>query len=414
MGKMDFSIDRGLFSGVYPGSWAVPQELAVRTSRSRKSLRIGIPKETFFNENRVAITPATVNVLVANGHQVFIEHDAGKGARYSDMDYNGAGAVICYKAEDVFSQADIILKVSPLSEEEIPLLKENQTLISAVNLGSLTPDYLSQLIKKNITAIGFEFYRSGDGSHPLVQMMSEIAGVSSIHIASELLTGNNDGQGILLGGITGIPPAEITIVGAGTVGFNAAQTAMGMGARVRIIDEEIYKLRRIEKELGINVYTSVAQGNYIREAVEASDVVIGAAYREDGRAPMVVTEDMVKSMREGSVIIDVAIDQGGCIETSTLTSHTDPTFVKYGVIHYCVPNIASRVARTASIAISNILGPLLVNIGDNGGLDNLVKYNEGLKQGIYIYRRHLTKKYMASIFGMSMNYRDIELLIVTM
>ncbi|RMG61943.1 MAG: alanine dehydrogenase [Bacteroidetes bacterium] len=411
---MQFSVDRGLFSGVYPGSWAVPQELAVKTSRAKKVLRIGVPKESFFQENRVPITPDTAGVLVANGHQVFLEHDAGIGARYSDKDFSEVGANICYKIEDVFKQADIILKISPLSGEEIGLLRENQVLISAVNLGSLTPDYLSQLIKKNITAIGFEFYRSGDGSLPLVQMMSEIAGVSSIHIASELLTGNNNGQGILLGGITGIPPAEITIIGAGTVGFNAAQTAMGMGARVRIIDEEIYKLRRIEKELGINVYTSVAQRNYIREAVIASDVVIGAAYREGQRAPLVVTEDMVKEMKPGSVIIDVSIDQGGCIETSRPTTHDQPTFIRDGVIHFCVPNIASRVARTASIAVSNIMGPLLVNIGDSGGLDALVRYNEGLKQGIYIYRRHLTKKNIANLFGMSMNYRDIELLIVTM
>jgi alanine dehydrogenase len=414
MAKSEYSIDRGLFTGIYPGSWAVPQEQAVQTSRSRKSLRIGVPKESFFQENRVAITPATVKVLVANGHEVYIEHNAGVGARYTDKDYSDAGSVVCYKVEDVFKQADYILKISPLSGEEIRLLRENQTLISAVNLGSLTPDYLNQLIRKNVTAIGFEFYRSGDGSLPLVQMMSEIAGVSSIHIASELLTGNNDGQGILLGGITGIPPAEITIIGAGTVGFNAAQTAMGMGARVRIIDEEIYKLRRIEKELGINVYTSVAQGNYIEEAVMASDVVIGAAYREGGRAPMVVTGDMIQQMRPGSVVIDVAIDQGGCIETSRVTSHDNPIFVKHDVIHYCVPNIASRVARTASIAISNVLGPMLVNIGDHGGLNNLVKYNEGVKAGIYIYRRHITKKSLSTLFGMSMNYRDIELLIVTM
>ncbi|MCB0844276.1 MAG: alanine dehydrogenase [Bacteroidetes bacterium] len=411
---MSFSIDRGLFSGIYPGSWAVPQELAVKTDQSRSKMRIGISKESFFQENRVAITPSTVGVLVANDHDVFIEHDAGEGARYTDKDYSDVGAVICYKKEDVFKQANVILKVSPLSGEEIALLMENQVVISAVNLGSLTPDYIQHLIRKNITAIGFEFYRSGDGSLPLVQMMSEIAGVSSIHIASELLTGKNGGQGILLGGVTGIPPAEITIVGAGTVGFNAAQTAMGMGARVRIIDEEIYKLRRIEKELGINVYTSVAQGNYIREAVMASDVVIGAAYRDGQRAPMVITEDMVKEMREGSVIIDVSIDQGGCIETSRPTTHDQPTFVKHGVIHYCVPNIASRVARTASIAISNIMGPLLINIGDNGGLDNFVRFNDGLKQGIYIYRRHLTKKNIATLFGMSMNYRDIELLIASM
>ncbi|MEZ4827471.1 MAG: alanine dehydrogenase [Bacteroidia bacterium] len=414
MGKISYTIDSGLFSGIYPGSWAVPQEMPTRADKSRRNLKIGIPKESFFQENRVALTPSSAAVLVNNGHEVYIEHKAGEGARFSDKDYSEVGVIICYKREDVFKQADFILKISPLSGEELALLRENQTLISAVNLGSLTPDYLNQLIRKNITAIGFEFYRGGDNSLPLVQMMSEIAGVSSIHIASELLTGNNNGQGILLGGITGIPPAEVTIIGAGNVGFNAAQTAMGMGARVRIIDEEIYKLRRIEKELGINVYTSVAQGNYIHDAVVAADVVIGAAYREGQRTPMVVTEDMVRQMRPGSVIIDVAIDQGGCIETSRLTTHDQPTFIKHEVIHYCVPNIASRVARTASIAISNVLGPLLVSIGDSGGIDNLVRYNEGLKHGIYIYRRHLTKKNIARIFGMSMNYRDIELLIVTM
>ncbi len=414
MGKVQFSIERGLFSGVYPGSWAVPKEMPASTRKSKKSLRIGVPKETFFQENRIPITPDSVSVLVSNGHQVFIEHGAGEGARYTDIDFSDAGAIISYNTADVFNQADILLKISPLSGTELDYLRENQTLISAVNLGSLNPDYLNRLIKKNITAIGFEFYESEDGSLPLVQMMSEIAGVASIHIASELLTGKNNGRGILLGGITGIPPAEITIIGAGTVGFNAAQTAMGMGARVRIIDQEIYKLRRIEKELGINVYTSVAQGNYIRDSVRESDVVIGAAYKQGGRAPMVVTDSMVQEMREGSVIIDVAIDQGGCVETSRPTSHDDPTFIKHGVIHYCVPNIASRVARTASMAISNILGPLLINIGDNGGLDNFVRYNDGLKDGIYVYRRHLTKKSLAYLFGMSMNYRDIELLIVAM
>lgn len=414
MGKAQFSIERGLFSGVYPGSWAVPKEMPSKTGKSRVKLRIGVPKETFFQENRVPITPDSVSVLVANGHTVYIEHDAGEGARYTDKDYSEAGAIIKYNAADVFNQADYILKISPLSEVEQGYLRDNQTIISAVNLGSLTPEYLNSLIKKNITAIGFEFYQSEDGSLPLVQMMSEIAGVASIHVASELLTGKNNGRGILLGGVTGIPPAEITIIGAGTVGFNAAQTAMGMGARVRIIDQEIYKLRRIEKELGINVYTSVAQGNYIRDSVRESDVLIGAAYKSGGRAPLVVTEEMVQEMREGSVIIDVAIDQGGCVETSRLTTHDAPTFIKHGVIHYCVPNIASRVARTASMAISNVLGPLLINIGDNGGLDNLVRYNDGLKNGIYIYRRHLTKKGLAYMFGMSMNYRDIELLIVAM
>ncbi len=414
MANINFSIEQGMFPGIYPGSWTIPQELAVRVEKQHTSLRIGVPKESLFQENRVPITPEMVSVLVANDHQVFVQHNAGIGARYTDKDYSEVGATICYKIEDIFKQADIIVKVSPLMEDELPLLRENQVLISAVNMGSLTPVHLASLLKKNITAIGFEFYRSPDGSLPLVQMMSEIAGVASIHIASELMTGFNGGQGILLGGITGIPPAEVTIVGAGTVGYNAAQTAIGMGARVRIIDEEIHKLRRIEKELGVNIYTTVAHSSFVREAVRDADVVIGAAYREGQRAPMVVTESMVSEMKEGSVIIDVAIDQGGCIETSKATTHDSPTFIKYGVIHYCVPNIASRVARTASMAISNILGPLLVKAGDHGGLDGLVKYNDGVKQGIYVYRKHLTKKNMASIFGLNMNYRDIELLIVSM
>lgn len=408
------SIDKGIFSGLTPGAWAIPQEMSVKLNKNKSVLRIGVPKEVFELENRVALTPATVEVLVSNGHQVYIEHDSGLGARYTDQDFSEAGAVICYKVEDVFKQADFILKVSPLSIHEQGLLREHQVILSAVNLGSISPDYLNQLIKKQITAIGFEFLRSADGTLPLVQMMSEIAGVSSIHIASELLTGKDNGQGILLGGITGIPPAEITIIGAGTVGFNAAQTAMGMGARVRIIDEEIYKLRRIEKELGINVYTSVAQKNFVHEAVISSDVVIGAAFREGSRSPMVVTEEMVQGMKPGSVIVDVAIDQGGCIETSRPTNHDNPTYISHGVIHYCVPNIASRVGRTASMAISNILGPLLVRIGDSGGVDGLLRSNEGLKHGIYVYRRHITKKNLAGLFGMNMNYRDIELLIAAM
>ncbi|RMG30978.1 MAG: alanine dehydrogenase [Bacteroidetes bacterium] len=414
MAKVEYAIESGLFSGIYPGSWAVPEVLPAKTDQKRKQLTIGVPKESFYQENRVPLTPDTVQTLVANEHRVFVEHGAGEGARYTDNDFSEAGAIMTYNAADVFRQANYIVKISPPTEKELVLMRENQVLISAVNLGSLSPTHLNHLIKKNITALGFEFYKSEDGSLPLVQMMSEIAGVSSIHIASELLTGLRGGQGILLGGVTGIPPAEVTIIGAGTVGFNAAQTAMGMGARVRIIDDEIYKLRRIEKELGISVYTSVAQSSFVRAAVRESDVVIGAAFKAGGRAPMVVTEDMVKEMKEGSVIIDVAIDQGGCVETSRLTTHDNPTFVQHGVIHYCVPNIASRVARTASMAVSNILGPLLVSIGDNGGIDNLMRFNHGLKEGIYVYRRHLTKKNLATILGMTMNYRDIELLIVAM
>lgn len=405
-------LESSLFTGIYPGSWAIPRELAHAKSDSQQSLAIGIPRENFFLENRVPLTPDTVAVLTGAGHRVFIETLAGSGARFTDRAYAEAGASVVVSAHEVFRQADYILKVSPLSGEELVLLRENQKVISAVHIGSLTPEYVRVLMQKNITAIGFEFYESADGSLPFVQMMSEIAGVSSIHIAAELLTQQNEGQGILLGGITGIPPAKVTIIGAGTVGFNAARTALGMGARVLIIDQELYRLRAIEKELGVGVYTAVAQRNFVRDAVTTSDVVIGAAFKAGSRAPMVISEDMVREMREGSVIVDVAIDQGGCVETSEITSHDAPIFLKHGIIHYCVPNIPSRVSRTASIAISNVIGPMLMQIGEHGGLDSYVKHNDGLKNGIYIYRRHLTKETLATMFGMP--FRNIELLLAAM
>lgn len=391
----------------------IAMEKAVKISKQQVQLRIGVPKEIFFQENRVALTPEAVQVLTFSGHQVYVEAGAGNGARYSDKDYSEAGAIICYKVADLYRNSDFIAKICPPTEDELPLLQQNQILFSALNMGSLTPDHIRHLIQYNITGIAFEFVQGQDGSLPLVQMMSEIAGVSTIHIASELLADRRDGQGILLGGVTGIPPAVITIIGAGTVGYHAARTALGMGARVRIIDDAIHKLIAIKKELGLEVYTAVAQYNYIKDAVIHSDVVIGAAFKKGKRAPIVVTEEMVEMMKPGSVIIDVAIDQGGCIETSRVTHHDHPTFVVHDIIHYCVPNIASKYARTASIAISNILTPMLLSIGDNGGLDHLIRTDEGVKQGIYTYRKHLTKKTIANLFGMNMNYRDIGLLIAS-
>jgi alanine dehydrogenase len=399
---------------VSPEVYNIPLENQMRETKQGKQLRIGVPKETFFQENRVALTPDAAAVLVNNGHKVMVETNAGLGARYSDHDFAEAGAIISHNVADLYNQSDFILKICPPSEAELPLLKDGQCLISAINLGSLKSDYLWHLIRKNITAIAFEFFQSFDGSLPLIQMMSEIAGVSSIQIACELLANKEYGQGILLGGVTGIPPAVITIIGAGTVGYHAARTALGMGARVRIIDESLPKLIAIKKELGfLDIYTAIAQYNYIKDAVMHSDVVIGAAFRKGKRAPLVVSEEMVQLMKSGSVIIDVAIDQGGCVETSEITSHENPTFIKHDIVHYCVPNIASKYARTASIAVSNILGPLMISLGENGGLEGLMRQDEGLKQGIYTYRRHVTKKTVANMFGMGMNYRDIGLLIAT-
>lgn len=402
----------GSFMGeMHPTSWAIPQEKTVKTSQKKTTLRIGLPKESRLHENRISLSPESVGVLVANGHQVYVQQDAGKASSFLDKAYSDAGAIICYTLADVYSKSDVITKISPLTDEELGLLKQNQVLLSAVNLGSLTPDYLKHLIKKNISAVGYEFIKSEDSSTPLVQLMAEIAGVSSIHIASELMTGIGGGKGQLLGGITGVPPSTVTIIGAGTVGYHAARTALGMGAVVKVIDSEVYKLRKLERELGVTFYTAVAQENYIRDAVSSSDVVIGAAYNQGRRAPIVVTEDMVLEMREGSVIVDVAIDQGGCVETSRVTSHEKPTFTEHDVIHYCVPNIASRVPNTASSAISNIVGPLLIQLGDFGGINQLIKFNDGVKEGLYVHRKYLTKQSLASLFGM--DYMNISLLIAS-
>ncbi|MFK7971613.1 MAG: alanine dehydrogenase [Bacteroidia bacterium] len=414
MGNIKYGVESELFPGLYAGSWAIPKEQVALIDQEKSQLTIGIPKEHFFQENRTPLIPEAIRVLVDNGHRVYIQSEAGAGARFTDVDFADAGATIKHSTAEIYQCANYILKVTPLSDNELELLRDNQTIISPVHLGSLSPEMLEQLMKKNVTAVGFEFYQSEDDSLPFVQMMSEIAGVSSINVAAELLSSKNDGQGQLLGGITGIPPAEITIIGAGTVGFHAARTAMAMGARVRIIDQEVSRLRRIVRELGAGIYTSVAQYNYIYDAVVNSDVVIGAAFSAGSRAPLVVTEEMVKGMRSGSVIIDVSIDQGGCVATSRATNHDHPTFIEHGVIHYCVPNIPSRVARTASTAISNVLAPLLLNIGESGGISHSIKTNEALKQGIYIYRHHLTKKTLARLFNMSMKYRDIGLLIATL
>lgn len=393
---------------------AVSLEQPLRLRQQQQRMRIGVPKETQLHENRVALTPETVGVLVNHGHEVIVESGAGQKAHYSDRDYANAGAILTANVADIYAQSEFIVKISPLTEAELPLLREKQTIISALNLGQLTPDYLYHFLQKNITGIAFEFFQAPDGTLPVMQMLSEIAGVASIHIASELLADRHHGKGILLGGVTGIPPAVVTIIGAGTVGYHAAKTALGMGARVRIIDEAIHQLIAIKKELGLEIYTAVAQYNYIKDAVVESDVVIGAAYKKGKRAPVVVSEEMIAKMRKGSVVVDVSIDQGGCIETSEVTGHDHPHFIKHDVIHFCVPNIASKFPRTASIAISNVLGPLLISVGEHAGLENLMRTDEGVKQGIYTYRKHLTKKGIANMFGMGMNYRDINLLFASM
>ena len=270
---------------------------------------------------------------------------------------------------------------------------------------------LKRLMELRVTAIGFEFIAEQDGTLPIVRMMHEISGSMAVQTAARLLESGAGGRGLMLGGISGVPPATVVILGAGVVGEWAARTALGFGAHVIVLDTDLSSLRSIEHTLDRRVTTAMANPQYVRQAVRRADVVIGAMMGIGTRSPMLVTEDTVAKMRDGAVIVDVVIDQGGCVETSRPTTLDEPTFVEHGVIHHCVPNLPSAVARTATYALSNVLTPYLIEIGDAPSINDALWKNSSLQAGTYVYRSHLTKKSLASMFGMS--HRGIELLIAS-
>ena len=385
----------------------LPQEEMLEVLKRKGELFIGIPKETSFQEKRVCLTPDAVSALVTNGHKVLLEAGAGNDSKFSDHDYSEAGAEITKDTAKVFS-CPMILKVESPSLEEIKLINPQTILISALQLKTQHKKYFEALASKRITAIAFEFIRDEDGAYPAVRCLSEIAGTASILIASELLTNTNKGNGLIFGNITGVPPIEAVILGAGTVGEFAARSAIGLGANIKVFDNSISKLRRIQTNLGMTMYTSTLQPKNLLKALKRCDVVIGAV-RGKNRAPILVTEAMVETMKPGSVIIDVSIDMGGCFETSEVTSHNKPTFVKHNVTHYCVPNIPARYSRTASVSISNIFTPYLLQIADNGGIEQTLRFDKGLKNGLYYYHGVLTNRSVAEWFDL--NYSDINLLI---
>jgi alanine dehydrogenase len=378
--------------------------------KKNNTLLIGIPKEVSFQECRIALTPLSVALLVNNGHKVVLESGAGVGANFSDKDYSEQGALISFSKKDVYT-ADIIVKIAPPTLEEIGLMHQGQTLISALQLGTLKPANLKALLHKKINALCFEQIRDEGNVLSVVRAMSEIVGATSIFIAAEYLSSAFGGKGLMLGGFTGVPPTEIVILGAGTVGEYAARTALSLGAEVKVFDSSIFRLRRLQNNLGSRVFTSVMQPIVLAKAVTTCDVVIGAVRAEHGRSPCLIMEETVANMKPFSVVVDVSIDQGGCFETSEVTNHTAPVFSKYDVIHYCVPNIASRVPRTASYALTNIFAPMLVDIGEMGGLMNLVWKKPGIRKALYAYQGHLTNKDLANIYNLP--YKDLELLVVS-
>ncbi|MEL6357023.1 MAG: alanine dehydrogenase, partial [Bacteroidota bacterium] len=352
-------------------------ETLQRKAKSHE-LFVGIPREITLQEKRVALVPSSVSTLTGRGHQVIVETEAGKYSNFRDHDFSEAGAEIAYSAEEVYKKANVIIKVAPPTLEEIDMMTENTVLISPLQLPTITAEYLYRLKHKRIIALAMEYIQNEAGSFPVVRIMSEMAGIAAVQTAAELLSGTSGGPGVLLGGISGVPSAKVVILGGGVVAEYATRAALGMGAEVRVFDDNIHKLMRLQTAVGRQLFTSAMNPIYLRRELLTAEVAIGAIHAESGRTPVVVSEEMVRAMRPGSVIIDISIDQGGCFATSELTTLDNPTFLKHDVIHYCVPNIAGRVGRTASIAVSNILTPMLLKAEEARNFEHFIFKHQGL------------------------------------
>ena len=385
----------------------LPQEEKLEITRHKSQLFIGLPKETSFQERRICLTPDAVNSLTYQGHRVMIESGAGVSSSYTDKEYSEAGAEITMDTKKVF-ECPMLLKVEPPTIAEMEMMNPKTILLSAIQLKTRKKSYFEALSRKKITALAYEYIKDEDGTYPAVKSLSEIAGTASVLIAAELMITNEFGKGLLFGNITGVAPTEVVILGAGTAGEFAAKTAIGLGASVKVFDNSITKLRRLQNNLNQRIFTSTIQQKSLLKALRRCDVAIGAM-RGKERSPIVVTETMVEHMKKGAVIVDISIDTGGCFETSEVTSHEKPTFVKSDVVHYCVPNIPSRYSKTASLSISNIITPYLLQIADDGGIESAIRCNAGLKNGIYLYHGILTNKTIGEWFDLPDN--DINLIV---
>ncbi|HOE39837.1 MAG TPA: alanine dehydrogenase [Bacteroidales bacterium] len=394
-----------------PGSVYLPQEEMLELVQDKKKFRIGMPADKTGNERRVPLAPLAVEVLVNEGFEVVIQDGAGKGAYFSNHEYSKYGAEITTNLADVFS-CDIIVKICPLTIEEMVLLRGNQIIITSLHSTYQTKEYFQLLMKKKVTALAFDMMRDSKGSNPIVRSMSEIAGRSAVLIASEYLNNIHKGKGEMLGGITGVSPSEVVVIGAGIAGTFATQTAIALGAHVKVFDNSIAKLDKLQSLIGTKVFTSTIYSKVLLSAIKTADVVIGAVRINNKRPNIIVTEDMVMQMKKQSIIVDISIDQGGIFETSKPTTHKSPVFTKHGVIHYCVPNIASRVARTASYSISNILSFELLKIQTAGSINSYLKTNAGVRYGVYIYDGILTDENIGQIHGIMA--KDINLLLAAM
>jgi len=386
----------------------MPQEELLETGLKKKKITIGIPRESQENEKRVALTPEAVNILVEAGNKVYVQEGSGKGSKYSDKDYSENGALITKTGEEVF-KCDLIIKVAPFSKEEVGKLRERSIVLSFLKVLKQDKETLTAMMRKNITAIAFERIRDKHDELPIVESMSEISGVTAVLIASEYLSNQHGGKGVMLGGISGVTPTEVIIIGAGTAGEYAARAALGLGAEVKIFDNSVHRLRKFQSIMGQRLQTSVYHPQVLNKVLKSADVLIGAIQIEDLRPWYHITEDMVRKMKKGSFLIDLSIDRGGCIETMECRDLQDPVYEKHGVIHFSAWNLPSRVARTASIALSNVFTPLVQEMADQGGLDPLLKSYTGLNDGVYIYKGILTNETLGQKFNLLS--KDLNLLL---
>ncbi len=375
------------------------ERLAVATKDAQ--LHIGIPKEREMNEHRILLTPESVEVLVRNGHEIRLEQGAGSSAGFTDAMYAEAGASIVRGPQEVFECA-VIAKVAPPTLSEIAMMRGGQTLISALQLRTRNRDYFKALADKKITALALEEVRNGDDQSALRIAMSEIAGQMAARLGASLLAegASGAGKGKLISGVPGVAPANVVVIGAGVSGTAAARAALGMGASVVLMDASVHRLRGVTEQLEYSISTEVLQDVVLSKRLNEADIVIGALAPVEGRTPVVVTEDMVEQMSAGSVVIDISIDHGGCFETSEITSHDAPTFVHEGVVHYCVPNIASAVGHTASIAMSNFVAPMLGEMAAGGGVQECLHFDLNIRAGLYLYRGLLTKRHLGEHFDL--------------
>lgn len=393
------------------GSVILPQEEMLEVITEKKSFKVGVPADCSGVEHRIPLAPLAVEQLVKEGFEVLIQENAGKGSNFTDKQFSDYGATISRDVREILN-CDVILKIFPLTIEEIEMMKGNQLVITSLHSNSQDKEYFTRLMQKRVTALAFDTMKDSLGLNAIVKSMSEIAGRSAILIASEYLSNIHKGKGEMLGGVTGVSPTEVVIIGAGTAGTYAAQTANALGAMVKIFDNSITKLDSLQRHLGVKVFTSTIHSKILLNALKTADVVVGALKISNKRPNIIITEEMVMQMKKNSVIVDISIDQGGIFETGKPTTHKNPVYLKHGVIHYCVPNIASRVARTASYAISNILAEELIKMQICGSTTQYLKTNPGIRTGVYIYKGILTDEHIGINHGIFS--KDIDLLLSAM